>query len=125
MERERNYSDKRNIFFQLTYSKLWPTSVWKLVMKLRNKHELGRIRLRMSYHTFPNFSQLLQGDLVRKLNEGIYSLDFVDRICNCNKNNLDKNEEYMYGGNAGSLASFIKQRIRLRGDSTLVLQRTV
>ena len=79
IERENDYKDKRNIFFSLAGSKLWPTSVWKLIKKIRDKHDLQRLRIRMSYHTFPNFGQLLQADLIKKLNKGIYSLDYVDR----------------------------------------------
>ena len=53
----------------------------------------------MSYHTFLNFGQLLQADLIKKLNKGIHSLDYVDHVCNCNRNNLNENGECLYRGN--------------------------
>ena len=36
----------------------------------------------MSYHRFPNISEILQFDLVGKLREGIGSKDFLNRECN-------------------------------------------
>ena len=33
------------------------------------------------------------------MNKGIYSLDYVDHVCNYNMNNLNENGECLYGGN--------------------------
>jgi hypothetical protein len=37
----------------------------------------------MSYHRFPNMREMLQGDLLKKLTEGIKSCDFKVRDCKC------------------------------------------
>jgi hypothetical protein len=37
----------------------------------------------MSYHRFPNMRDLLAGDLSKKLSEGVESMDFQVRDCNC------------------------------------------
>ena len=37
----------------------------------------------MSYQRFPNLREILQGDLLKKLSEGVKSLDFKVRTCNC------------------------------------------
>ena len=68
-ERERDYRDKRNIFFTIAASKLWPTSIWKIINDLRVKHNVRWLRIRMSYTTHQNFGRYLQGDLNKKLNE--------------------------------------------------------
>jgi hypothetical protein len=38
----------------------------------------------MSYHKFSNLREIFQGDLNRKLMDGIISWDFMDQPCNCN-----------------------------------------
>jgi hypothetical protein len=39
----------------------------------------------MSYHKFSNLREIFQGDLNRKLMDGIISCDFMDQPCNCNR----------------------------------------
>ena len=73
----------RSVFFCIGYSKGWEKPIHVTLKKLRNKHNLKWLRISMSYHRFPNLSEMLQGDLTRKLLEGVESLDFVDRECNC------------------------------------------
>ena len=40
----------------------------------------------MAYSRFPNLREIFQGDLSKKLTDGLLSLDLMDRPCNCNKN---------------------------------------
>jgi len=35
------------------------------------------------HHKFSNLHELLQGDLSKEINQGVQSLDFMDRPCNC------------------------------------------
>jgi hypothetical protein len=65
-------------------SKWWNNPVHAILKELRNKHELTWLRVTMSYHKFSNLREILQGDLNRKLMDGIISHDFMDRPCNCN-----------------------------------------
>lgn len=97
-ERERDYRNKRNIFFSIPASKLWPTSIWKVIMKLRNKHNVRWLRIRMSYTTHMNFLRYLQGDLKTKMNKGWHSLDYMSRLCNCNKRILTDDGNCLYDG---------------------------
>jgi hypothetical protein len=39
----------------------------------------------MSHHGFPNLREMLQGDLSKKLTEGIELMDFKVRECNCRR----------------------------------------
>ena len=52
----------------------------------------------MSYHKFPNLREIFQSDLTKKIMDGVESLDFKDRECNCST--LSKvNGECAYNGN--------------------------
>ena len=52
----------------------------------------------MSYHIFPNLGEILQGDLVGKLREGIVLKDFLNRECNCISTTKVKGECAYEGG---------------------------
>ena len=47
-----------------------------VIKKFRKPHDLKWLQVRMSYHRFPHFGEILQGDLVGKLREGIRLKDF-------------------------------------------------
>ena len=59
-------------------------SVHITIKNLRDKYNLKWLRVSMSYHKFPNLSEILGGDLQGKLMEEVESIDFMDRPCNCN-----------------------------------------
>jgi hypothetical protein len=80
---ERDKQRNRSVYFCVGYSNLWREPIHKLLKKMRNKFELKWLRISMSYHRFPNMRELLQGDLSKKLTEGVESLDFKVRDCNC------------------------------------------
>ena len=46
----------------------------------------------MSYRRFPNLGEILRGDMVGKLREGIGSKDFLYRGCNCSSTTKVKGE---------------------------------
>ena len=73
----------RSVFFCIGHSKGWESPIHVTLKRLRNKHNLKWLRISMSYHRFPNFREMLQGDLSRKLRDGVESLDFKDKKCNC------------------------------------------
>ncbi len=77
--------DMRTVVFCLGMSKWWNDPVHVILKELRNKHELTWLRVTMSYHKFSNLREIFQGDLNRKLMDGIISRDFMDRPCNCNR----------------------------------------
>jgi hypothetical protein len=80
---ERDKQRNRSVYFCIGYSSLWKEPIHKLLKKLRNKFELKWLRILMSYHRFPNMREMLQGDLSKKLTEGVESKDFKVRDCNC------------------------------------------
>ena len=69
---------KRQSFFCIGMSDVWrgKKAVSTTLKKLRNKHGLRWMRILLSYHQFPNFRELLQGDLNTKLLKGITCKDF-------------------------------------------------
>jgi len=82
---KRGSQDTRNVRFCLGVSKLWVTPVHAMLKEVRNKHGLSWLRFSMSYHKFSNLREIFQGDLNRKLMDGIVSRDFRDQPCNCNR----------------------------------------
>jgi hypothetical protein len=89
--------DRRTVRFCIGMSKHWGNPVHARIKELRNKHGLNWLRVTMSYHRFTNLRGIFQGDLNKKLMEGIISRDFQDLACNCNKvTKIDG--ECIYGG---------------------------
>jgi hypothetical protein len=83
---EKNERDKqrnRSVYFCIGYSKFWKEPIHRWIMKLRNRFDIKWLRISMSYHRFPNLREMLAGDLASKLTEGVQSLDFKVRDCNC------------------------------------------
>jgi hypothetical protein len=86
LKRKRERDRKRKIFFVIGYSKFWPKSIPKMIDELLEKFpSLKWLRYSMSYRRFPNISQLIHGDLIRKVNENVISSDEERNICNCRK----------------------------------------
>ena len=83
-ERSQRARDaKRTTYFCIGKSAAYKIPIWKLINDLKAKHNLGWIRVSMSYHRFSNLRELFNGDLSGKLNAGIFSKDFMARPCNC------------------------------------------
>jgi hypothetical protein len=80
---ERDKQRNRSVYFCIGYSNVWKEPIHKTLKKLRNKFDLKWLRISMSYHRFPNMRDLLAGDLSKKLSEGVESMDFQVRDCNC------------------------------------------
>lgn len=79
-ERDR----KRAIYFKIGVSNYWSVPIHKIIKDIKKAFPtLSWLRVSMSYHRFPNIRELFQGDLNTKLVEGVNSLDYMDRPCNC------------------------------------------
>ena len=87
-EREKKKKEKRkrkkgggscNAYFCIGFSQLWREKIHSVIKRLQNVHDLKWLRVRMSYHRFPNLGEVLQGDMVGKLRKGTGSKDFLDR----------------------------------------------
>ena len=89
----------RSVFFCIGHSKGWEHPIHRTLKRLRNNHNLKWLRISMSYHRFPNLSEMLQGDLSRKLLDGVESLDFIDRECNCRTGATPEHGLCPYRGN--------------------------
>jgi hypothetical protein len=70
---KKNNQDTRNVRFCLGMSKWWNNAIHAILKEFRNKHELAWLRISMSYHKFSNRREIFQGDLNRKLMDGIIS----------------------------------------------------
>jgi hypothetical protein len=75
---KKNNQDTRTVQFCLGMSKGWNNPIHAILKELRNKHELTWLHISMSYHKFSNLQEIFQGDLSRKLMDGIVSCDFMD-----------------------------------------------
>jgi hypothetical protein len=84
-EEKKKCNDTREVRFCIGKSNLWDTPIHAIIKELRNKHGLTWLRHSMSYHKFSNLREIFQGDLTRKLMDGVVSRDFRDLPCNCNK----------------------------------------
>jgi hypothetical protein len=79
----RDVQRNRSVYFCIGYSNTWKEPLHKVLKKLRNKFDLRWLRISMSYHRFPNMREMLAGDLSSKLSEGVESVEFKVRDCNC------------------------------------------
>ena len=61
------------------FSKIWRVNIYNVIKKLRDSNGIKWLRMRMSYHRFPNLGELLQEDLVSKIRRNLASKDFLDR----------------------------------------------
>jgi hypothetical protein len=77
-KRKKNNQDTRTVRFCLGMSKGWNNPIHAILKELRNKHGLTWLRISMSYHKFSNLHEIFQGDLNRKLMDGIISWEFMD-----------------------------------------------
>jgi hypothetical protein len=81
-ERER----KRKVFFVIGFSKFWPKPIPMIIDEiLKNFPSLKWLRYSISYKKFPCISQLIQGDLMRKVNENITTEEEERKVCNCRR----------------------------------------
>jgi hypothetical protein len=79
-ERER----KRKVFFIIGFSKFWPRPIPMIIDKiLENFPSLKWLRYSISYKKFSSVSQMIQGDLMRKVGENIITVDDERKKCNC------------------------------------------
>jgi hypothetical protein len=85
VDNAKEKKDLRTVRFCLGMSKWWNDPVHAILKELRNKHELTWLQVTMSYHKFSNLREIFQGDLNRKVMDGIISRNFRDRACNCNR----------------------------------------
>ena len=76
----------RTTYFCIAYSKFWKEKIHSRIKKLKKAYGLTWLRVSMAYSRFPNLREIFQGDLSKKLTDGLLSLDLMDRPCNCNKN---------------------------------------
>ena len=92
-------------------SKHWGTLVHLRLKELCNKHGLMWLCLSMSYHRFSNLRDTFQGDLNRKLMDGVLSCDFMDLPCNCN-NATKRHGKCVYNGNCRKMCVIYKVTCR-------------
>ena len=99
------------VYFCLGMSKHWGTPVHSRLKELCNKHGLMWLRFSMSYHRFSNLRDIFQGDLNRKLMDGVLSCDFMDLPCNCN-NAMKRHGKCVYNGNCRKMCVVYKVTCR-------------
>ena len=74
---------KRNSYFCIGLSQLWRDKIHNVIKRPQKPYGLKWIRVRFSYHRFPNLEEILQGDIVGKIRKGIGSKYIPNRDCNC------------------------------------------
>ena len=77
------HKKNRNVYFCVSYSRFFSTSIHRVIDGLEKVFNLSWLRVRMYYHRFNNLAELLNGDLIAKIDWGIFSKDLMDRECNC------------------------------------------
>jgi hypothetical protein len=99
LKKRREKDRKRAIYFKAGYSTAWgKTPIHKIIGGIKkNFPELSWLRVSMSYHRFMNVREIFQGDLNKKVTEGVVSLDFRNLTCNCRNK-----EGCPYKGHCGS-----------------------
>ena len=85
---DQKYKPNRNVYFTVSFSKFWKKPIHKTIKKLRDRYGLKWLRVRMAHKRHQNIREIFQADLSNKLAEGLESIDFKNRSCNCNKASL-------------------------------------
>ena len=81
--------ERNTVHCCIGYSNYWPEPVHVIIKKIKAKcPSLSWLRVKMSHHNFPSVDQLLHGDVMKKLMEGIESRDYKDSTCNCTNSKL-------------------------------------
>jgi hypothetical protein len=75
---------KRTTYFCVAFTKFWRMRIHCRIKKLKKAVGLTWLRVSMAYSRFNNLREIYQGDLSKKLTEGLVSLDFASLPCNCN-----------------------------------------
>ena len=81
-EPDVNKNKNRNVYFCVAYSRVFSTSIHRVINGLKKVLNISWLRVRMSYHRFNNLDELLNGDLAAKIWQGNFSKDLMDRKCN-------------------------------------------
>ena len=74
-KKKRRSSYKRQTFFPAGYHYNFNKPIIDTIMEARNRLGIKYIRPSMSYHKFPNITELFQSDLNKKVMNGVVSLD--------------------------------------------------
>ena len=84
-EKERDTSKKknRNVYFCVTYSRYFYTSINRLIDRIKRSFNLSLMIVQMSYHIFNSLAELLNVYLAAKIGQIIFSKDLMDRKCSC------------------------------------------
>jgi len=74
---------RRTTYFCLGCSNIWSNPVHSIIKSIKDKFNLQRLRVSVSYHRFTNLREIFQGDLSRKLTVRVTSQDLEPLPCNC------------------------------------------
>ena len=66
----------RDAFGKMGFCEFWSVPIHAKLKQLRNKHKLKWLRIRVACHRFSNLNEMFQGDLSRKMMEGIKIRDY-------------------------------------------------
>jgi hypothetical protein len=82
-KKTKDKDNNRNVFFCLGYSTFWKKPLHTIITRLKRKHDLPWLRFSMSYHRFPNLSDIFESHPSAKMIEDVELVDFLTRTCNC------------------------------------------
>ena len=66
IERDVNKKKNRNVYFCVAYTRVFSTSVYRIINGLKKTFNLSWRRVRMSYHRFNILAELLYRDFAAK-----------------------------------------------------------
>jgi cell pole-organizing protein PopZ len=102
MRKEERKKDKRNVYLMSRYSGNWRIPLHKTAKKLRDKHDLKWLRVRMIHKRHQNLKEMLLGDIATKVTSGIveagYAKKTKKKLCNC-RSSCKVDGECLYGEN--------------------------
>eukprot|EP00957_Ditylum_brightwellii_P204930 15341434-Ditylum_brightwellii.AAC.1 len=84
VEKKKKRHNKQNVYLVIGFSKfLRESGLPKLLKRLCPWYNLSWLWINIAYRQFTNLCKKFSGDLMGKINNGIKSLDFKNRPCNC------------------------------------------
>ena len=91
MRKEERKKDKRNVYLMSRYSGNWRTPLHKTAKKLKDKHNLKWLRVRMINKRHQHLKEMLLGDIATKVTSGIVEAGYAKKtkrkLCNCRSSN--------------------------------------
>ena len=108
IKRKKQNEFKRQTFFPAGCHFVFDKPIIAILMEARHKHSIKYLHPTMSYHKFPNITELFQSDLNKKIMNQVVSLDINSRDCNCSSHLKNDKGECIFNGKCRHTAVIYK-----------------